>query len=82
MEDSGHPRGLEPGELQESLGVLAAMAEEADATATVLRTPGVEGGRQCAVVRVAARCAEEAACVVLRVAGAWAGGMGLGARGV
>lgn len=70
VEDNGHPMGLDSEHLQQSLGVLRSMAAEVGAGATLLRTPSVEGGRQCAVVLVKRRCEEEGVDYVdLRVAG-------------
>lgn len=45
VEDNGHTRGLEEGELQASLRVLRSMAAEVGASAEVLRvSPGMRGG--------------------------------------
>lgn len=53
VEDNGHPRGLDSGDLRASLEVLQAMAAEVGAEAEVLQTPpGTADGRRCAVVRV------------------------------
>ncbi|GAB4819226.1 hypothetical protein N2152v2_006272 [Parachlorella kessleri] len=68
VEDNGHPRGLPPQELQQSLAVLDAMAGEVGAAASLLRRPEVEGGRQCAVVAVRQGCRKAVDYVDLRVA--------------
>ena len=69
VEDDGYPRGLTPGDLEQSLTTLRAMATEVHAACTLVRTLPGSNGRSCVVVRVHRICRDEVSYTDLRIAG-------------
>ncbi len=70
VEDDGYPRGLTPGDLEQSLTTLRAMAAEVHAACTLVRTLPGSSDRSCVVVRVHRICRDEVSYTDLRIAGA------------
>ncbi|GIL59837.1 hypothetical protein Vafri_14551 [Volvox africanus] len=68
IEDNGYPKGLEPAELEASIGTLQRMAASLDAFVTLLHYLPAAWGRRAALLRVATSTAQEACHTDLRIA--------------
>ncbi|GLI70309.1 hypothetical protein VaNZ11_015260 [Volvox africanus] len=68
IEDNGYPKGLEPAELEASIGTLQRMAASLDAFVTLVHYLPAAWGRRAALLRVATSTAQEACHTDLRIA--------------
>ncbi|KAG2502058.1 hypothetical protein HYH03_000552 [Edaphochlamys debaryana] len=68
VEDNGYPKGLEPADLEGSIGTLQHMASSLGAAASLVHYLPGAWGRRAALLRVATATSEEACHTDLRVA--------------
>lgn len=71
VEDDGYPRGLDPKELQGSIGVVTTMASSLSATARVVELLPGAYGRQAAILHIRCKEEEDMDYQDLRVVGEW-----------